>query len=122
MSRGDAGSSGDDGIPRIYVRCLGETNSKWVESVENGIEEEGVPWAVESGFEGDSVAVAHEAAVESPLKIGVAVSDTRLVVHHKHLDADAPLFDVSGVTADSARRLGSNAARLAKGTPLRPVG
>lgn len=120
MSRGDAGSDGDD-VPRIYVRSLGETASALVEYVEHGIEEEGVPWVVESGFDGDCVAIAHEAAVESPLKIGVCVSDTRLVVHHKQLAADAPVFDVTDPAAASARHLGSNAARLAKGTPLRPV-
>lgn len=121
MSGGNAGLGEDSEVPRIHVRCPGEARPEWVEYVEHGIEEEGVPWTVESGFAGDCVAVAHEAAVDSPLKIGVCVSDSRIVVHHKQLDDDAPVFDVSGVTAASARRLGSNAARLAKGTPLRPA-
>jgi hypothetical protein len=113
----------DDEVPCIIVRCFGdpETEPEWVASLEHGLEEEGVPWLVEFEADGDSVATAYRAALESALKIGVSARDTRVVVHHKQLADDSPLFDVSGVTASDARTLGSNAARLAKGTPLKPV-
>lgn len=114
----DPRSDGDD-APRILVRC--DETSDVVAQVEHGIEEDGVPWAVEDGVTGDSVAVAHEAARTSSLKIGVSVLDDRIVVHHRQLPAADPLFDVRGATAVTARKLGSNAARLAKGTPLKPV-
>lgn len=113
------GSGGDDGVPRVRVRC--DDGSGLVAHVEHGIEEDGVPWAVESGVTGDSVSVAFEAARASSLKIGVSVLGDRVVVHHKQLPADEPLFDVRGVSAGTARKLGSNAARLAKGTPLKPL-
>ncbi|WP_228546430.1 glycerol dehydratase reactivase beta/small subunit family protein [Halegenticoccus tardaugens] len=108
-------------MPRIHVRCLGEEEPEWIPSLKNGLEEEGVSWVVQSGFEGDGIAVAHEAAIESSLKIGVSVQHSRIVIHHKQLPTDNPVFDVSAVTSASARTLGSNSARLAKGTPLKPV-
>lgn len=113
---------GDDGTPRVFVRCVDEREPEWIGSVERGIEEEGVPWVVQTGFDGDPVAVAYEAALESSLKIGVSVSaGSGVVIHHKQLPDDDPLFVVNEVTPAVARRLGSNSARLAKGTPLKPV-
>lgn len=111
----------DDEIPRVHVRCLDDEDPEWIEYIEHGLEEEGVSWVVQIGFDGDSVAVAYDAAMESALKIGVSVTGSRVVLHHKQLPPDAPVFDVTDVMAESARRLGSNAARLAKGTPLKLI-
>lgn len=111
-----------DEIPRVHVRCLDDAEPEWLEYVEHGLEEEGVSWVVQFGFAGREVAVAYGAALDSALKIGVSVSASRIVVHHKQLPDEEPLFDVSDVTAADARCLGSNSARLAKGTPLKPVG
>lgn len=113
----------DDDIPRIRIRCVGDRVPERVEYIEHGIEEEGVPWAVERGYDDDAVTVAREASVESTLKIGVSVTlDSRVVVHHKQLPNDEPMFVVTDVSAETARKLGSNSARLAKGTPLKPIG
>jgi hypothetical protein len=112
----------DDEVPRVHVRCVGDDEPEWVQYIEHGIEEEGVSWLVEFDFDGDSVDVAYDAALESDLKIGVSVDESRVVVHHKELSGDSPVFDVSGVDARVARTLGSNSARLAKGTPLKSVG
>lgn len=113
----------DDDIPRVYVWCIGAQESNLIEYIEHGIEEEGVSWSVRFGFDGDSVSVAYEASVNSPLNIGVSVTpDSRVVVHHKQLPENDPVFDISDVTADLARKLGANSARLAKGTPLKTVG
>jgi hypothetical protein len=113
----------DDDVPCVHVRCLDEPDAEpeWVKYLEHGLEEEGVPWLVEFEATDDSVAAAHGAALASSLKIGVSVHETRIVVHHKQLPDDDPVFDVSGPTASDARDLGSNAARLAKGTPLKSV-
>lgn len=111
-----------DQIPRVFVWCIGDEIPDWVEYIEHGLEEEGVSWAVQSGYEGEGVPVAYDAAVSSPLKIGVSVTPAqRVVVHHKQLPDDDPVFDVAGATTDTARKLGSNAARLAKGSPLKQV-
>lgn len=111
----------DDKVPRVHVRCLGEEPGS-VASVEHGIEEEGVSWLVQSGFEGDPVTVAHEAAVASSLGIGVCVTpDSRVVVHDERLPNDDPIFDASDAAPDRIGQLGSNAARLAKGIPLKSI-
>jgi len=113
----------DDEIPRVFVWCVGDGIPEHVDQIEHGLEEEGVSWAVRDGFDGESVAVAYEASMNSPLKIGVAVTqDGRVVVHHKQLPDGDPVFDVTSVDEITARKLGSNSARLAKGTPLKPVG
>lgn len=113
----------DDEIPRVSVRCVGEQVPDAVQYIEYGIEEEGVSWIVKRGYDRETVSVAYKAALNSSLKIGISVTpDARVVVHHKQLRDDDPVFDVSGVTAETARKLGSNSARLAKGTPLKPIG
>ncbi|RLM97250.1 glycerol dehydratase reactivase beta/small subunit family protein [Haloarcula sp. Atlit-7R] len=112
----------NDQIPRVFVWCIGEELPDPVGYIEYGLEEEGVSWAVQSGFDGDGVPVAYDASVSSPLKIGVSVTpDRRIVVHHRQLPDDDPMFDIPHVTTETARKLGSNAARLAKGTPLKTV-
>jgi xanthine/CO dehydrogenase XdhC/CoxF family maturation factor len=113
----------DDQVPRVFVWCIGDGIPEQVDHIEHGLEEEGVSWAVRTGFDGESVALAHEASMNSPLKIGVGVTQAgRVVVHHKQLPDDDPVFDVADTTEATARKLGSNSARLAKGTPLKPVG
>ena len=122
MSQYDKKSETNDELPRIIVRCIGKDEISEVEYIEYGIEEEGVPWTVQQGYEGDSTVVAHSAAADSPLKVGVSITpELRVVVHHQQLDSDAPVFDISKVTAETARKLGSNSARLAKGTPFKLI-
>ncbi len=112
----------DDAMPRLFVRCVGDREPELVQYIEHGIEEEGVPWVVQHGYDGDGVSVAYDASVTSSLKIGIGVApDSRVVVHHKQLPDDDPVFDRSDVTAKTARALGSNSARLVKGTPLKPL-
>ncbi|WP_435079060.1 glycerol dehydratase reactivase beta/small subunit family protein [Halococcus sp. AFM35] len=112
----------DDEIPRIHVWCLGDREPESVAFVERGIEEEGVSWVVGSEFEGNAAVVAHEAAIASSLGIGVCVApDPRIVVHDERLPDNDPIFDAFDTSPECARRLGSNAARLAKGTSLKPI-
>ena len=40
-----------DEIPRVHVRCLDDAEPEWLEYVEHGLEEEGVSWVVQFGFE-----------------------------------------------------------------------
>ena len=112
----------DDEVPRIHVRYLEGRVPELVAFVEHGIEEEGVSWVVRSTSGTDPVAVAHEAAIASSLGIGTCVtSDSRVVIHDERLPEDDPIFDTSDATTDHAGRLGSNAARLAKGRPLKSI-
>lgn len=119
----------DGDVPRIIVRSL--SSGSLIEQLERGIEEEGVPWAVQR-LEADdsdsdrqrtgSAAVAHQAASDSGLKIGIGVSaDGELALHHARLPEDDPLLSVTNATASEARTVGTNAARLAKHMPLKPL-
>jgi hypothetical protein len=87
-----------------------------------GLEEEGIPVEVEEWAQGDAVALAKEASHMSPLNVGIAFDGVRaqLVLHHRDLPADQPLFVVNVRDADRTmlRRLGINAARLVKSEPL----
>lgn len=125
--RDDSAPDGD--VPRILVRYLG--SEPLIEPLEHGIEEEGVPWAIErieaddSGSDRQrtgSTAVAHQAASDSGLKIGIGVSpDGEIALHHARLPEDDPLFSVADAAASEARTVGTNAARLAKHMPLKPL-
>lgn len=119
----------DGDVPRIIVRYLG--SESLIEHVEHGIEEEGVPWVVQRAEDNDSdsnhqrhdsTAIAHQAASDSGLKIGIGVSEAgELALHHARLAADHPLFSVTDATTLEARTIGTNAARLAKRMPLKPL-
>ncbi len=109
--------------PQIQVYYHGE-RSDVLDYVEYGIEEEGVPWHVESMQREDLLMVAHEAADDSRLGIGVAIRDgnsSRIVLQHERLPAKQPLFDLASPTLVQARLLGANSARLAKRTPLKQI-
>ncbi|GII57871.1 pduH protein [Planotetraspora thailandica] len=81
-----------------------------------GIEEEGVPYHLESGT-GGSVELAYAAAQASGLGVGVGVdADGNVCVHHAKLPSDMPA--VTG-PASAARIIGHNAARLVVGVPLK---
>lgn len=130
MSDGDDEAPTDGDVPRIIVRYLGSEESL-IEHIEHGIEEEGVPWesqpieADESGSNGqrnDPTTVAYQAASDSGLKIGIGVSEEGdLTLHHARLADDEPLFSVTNATLLDARTIGTNAARLAKRMPLKPL-
>jgi hypothetical protein len=66
--------------------------------------------------------LAKEGAQMSPLNVGIAVSgaEQTIVLHHRDLSADHPLFEIAlrNAPAKELRRLGMNAARLVKGEPL----
>ncbi len=87
-----------------------------------GMEEEGIPFEVQECPAGEAVGVAKEAAQMSPLNVGIGVDGAKgtIVLHHRDLPADQPLFVLNLGEAGSAqlRRLGINAARLVKSEPL----
>jgi hypothetical protein len=87
-----------------------------------GMEEEGIPFEVQQCPSGEAVGVAKEAAHMSPLNVGIGVDAEKgtIVLHHRDLPADQPLFVLRLGEASSGqlRRLGINAARLVKSEPL----
>ena len=87
-----------------------------------GLEEEGIPVAVQEVAQGGAVALAKEAAHMSPLNVGIAVSGSEhsIVLHHRDLPTEQPLFviDLRSAAPKELRQLGMNAARLVKAEPL----
>ena len=87
-----------------------------------GMEEEGIPFEIQECSSGEVIGVAKEAAHISPLNVGIGVDGAKgtIVLHHRDLPADQPLFVVNFREAGTRtlQRLGVNAARLVKSEPL----
>src|ERR1700760_873114 len=87
-----------------------------------GMEEEGIPFEVQECSAGEVIGVAKEAAHISPLNVGIGVDGAKgtIVLHHRDLPADQPLFVLNFREAGTRtlQRLGINAARLVKSEPL----
>ncbi len=107
--------------PSVRVLALQAKNID-LQPVFWGLEEEGIPFDVQEVSRGNAVALAKEAAQMSPLNVGIAVSgvEQSVVLHHRDLPADQPLFviDLRNAPPTELRRLGLNAARLVKAEPL----
>jgi hypothetical protein len=105
--------------PVIVVRHAGAPVTA-VREVRAGAEEEGVPTRVEYAATGAAAELAHAAALDSPLEVGVGIDATGgVAVHHATLPPDAPAL---AVTADPGpphwRRAGAVAARIVTGLPI----
>ncbi|EJP6472288.1 glycerol dehydratase reactivase beta/small subunit family protein [Clostridium botulinum] len=86
-----------------------------------GIEEENIPCGVDIKDEKSAEKLAYKAAQDSKLGIGIGIgNDNRLVITHSKLNFGETLFDVD-LERDVyiLRNLGSNAARIVKGVPLK---
>lgn len=93
-----------------------------VEPILWGLEEEGIPAQTQPGAAGTLTAMAKQAADSSALMVAIAVSahERTVVLHHRELPAEDPLFVLGPTELEqlALRRLGANAARLVKGNPL----
>ena len=111
-------SNVEDSPVAIIVSLLAR-ESPLSEQIGYGIEEEGVPFRVRASHDDDLTVAAYEAACDSGLRIGVAVAEHEIVLHHQRLPRNEPLFAVADPSVSVARAVGTNAARLAKRTPLK---
>ncbi len=86
-----------------------------------GIEEEGLPYNVESRPLEDSVKLGYSAAENSKLDVGIGIGkDGNIVVHYQKLNQEEPLFNLNVKEEyHNLRKLGANAARLIKGIPFK---
>lgn len=81
-----------------------------------GLEEEGVPANALADRFSEAATLAALAARESQLEIGIGIgSDGAVAIGHSRCKPDRPLL----VSKGAAWVMGSNAARLVKGIPLR---
>lgn len=85
-----------------------------------GVEEEGVPCEVEAAGDGGAVALAHRAAGDSALGVGLGLDSAGMAAaHYNKLPADKPLFTLNyRLDGAKLRNLAANAARLVKGMPF----
>ncbi len=85
-----------------------------------GAEEEGIPYEVETKPSNDAFQLAYDASRASVLTIGIGVSADTGVVQNSKLVKEKPVDSAKlNEGENSLRRLGCNAARMAKRVPLR---
>jgi len=87
-----------------------------------GLEEEGIPAEIQNQRQGSARQLGKRAAMNSRLNVGIGLDGPAksAVLHHRDLPDDEPLFEYGAKEFNilTLRRLGANAARLAKGDPL----
>ena len=105
--------------PEIVIYYApGMVSSPVLREVLAGLEEEGVPANALAGRFSEAATLAALAARESQLEVGLGIgSDGSVGIGHSRCKPDAPLL----VSKGAAWAMGSNAARLVKGIPLRDV-
>lgn len=88
-----------------------------------GIEEEGIPYIVKDMEDEASDSLAYEASHRSRLSVGIGIDKNEsLVITHSKLPMGEGLFKVDLIHKDNnLRNLGSNAARIVKGFPLKEI-
>jgi hypothetical protein len=112
--------------PAIHVSLASEADESLYKWISIGAEEEGIPRRLEPADETDgdtdAATLAHAAAQDSRLDVGVGLASGQVAVHERHMPAERPVI-ISEVEEDHARQVcrsaGANAARLVIGTPLR---
>ncbi|HFI0429179.1 TPA: glycerol dehydratase reactivase beta/small subunit family protein [Streptococcus suis] len=109
--------------PVILIYKLGEVELEKLTQVELGMEEEGIPFLTEelTTTSESIVSLAHQAAQSSPLSVGLAINDQEIVLHYRNLQTEQFFYRLNDYPNQSnrvLRILGTNAAKLVKGTPL----
>lgn len=105
--------------PTIHLNAHRNVDNAQIRSVLLGMEEEGVPFVVNRVDELNPLVLAHDAAVSSPLGVGVGLAlDYAVVTTNKLFEHRPYLVTWLGVTTTNDRHIGANAARLVKQAPL----
>ncbi|RCW45666.1 MULTISPECIES: glycerol dehydratase reactivase beta/small subunit family protein [unclassified Halanaerobium] len=109
--------------PSVYIGFDAEiAGSDIFKNVCYGLEEEGIPFYYFASEEKNPEILAHEAAQRSRLNIGVGIgADNNIVLQHKKLDLENPFFKKKIDYNFQAKIIGSNAARLVKGIPVKEI-
>jgi hypothetical protein len=114
-------------IPAILV-YLDQAENEQLNQMFWGMEEEGIPFKTTETRIADIKQEAHKAASLSPLAVGIACTNQEIVVHSRNLTPENPLFQIllhrqspENQLNSQLRNLGSNAARLVKGLPFKPL-
>ncbi len=108
--------------PSVYIGRQKKYESNHLfDNICYGLEEEGIPF--DSYFSEDNVnQIAQDAAQKSRLGVGIAVGDdNQIVIQHKKMNVDNPFFKKKIDKYYQAKIMGSNAARLVKGIPIKEI-
>lgn len=104
--------------PSIRIRVHHDVSGDDLMPLLLGIEEEGVPVELTRHDELNPLKLAHAAAVESKLGIGIGVALDYVVITTEKLPEERPY--IARFLADADGRIfGSNTARIVKRVPLR---
>jgi len=118
----DAQWPGDNAKPVVRISVLGSVPETIIQYICWGLEEEGIPAEIQKVSNGPTLLLAKQAADASKLNVGICVNGDakKIVLHHRDLPGDTPLFVLTNKDfhITRLRTLGTNAARLVKGEPL----
>lgn len=118
----DEGIDITDSKPNVLIYATLPVSETIVDYILWGLEEEGIPFEREEKQRASIESLAKKAANLSKLNVGIAVNceAQSAVLHHRDLPPDKPLFALRArdFNPSNLRRLGANAARLAKGNRL----
>jgi len=87
-----------------------------------GLEEEGVPYEVIDTITHDTKTLAHNAANNSRLHVGIGITANAAALQIRNNPPDKPIFEIELGTHETypcCRNLGINAARAVKGDAFR---
>lgn len=115
----DIDSNNSSCIPLVCTADVQAT--KWLEKIQNGIEEEGLFGDIHKvTLDTDFDEILWKACVTSRFSMAVGIKSNDVVLIIKNLGINKPVFHSSGstLTLDSARILGGNAARYIKCKPF----
>ena len=108
--------------PAVLIGYLGDVTPPFKAAVEEGLEEEGIPWRIEVCTTDNAAKEASRLAKESRINAGLVISasEKRAILHHRDLPEERALMVISGeeLHTRALQILGRNAARLVKGNPF----
>ena len=108
--------------PSVYVIYCEELDIEQFKEVLWGIEEEEIPYRVESSDIKNPNNLSYKASLKSKLGIGIGISNEKIVLTTSKLDESNPLISIKlNEDHTKLRSLGSNAARLVKGIELKKI-
>ncbi|MBR0599585.1 hypothetical protein KCX82_17000 [Clostridiales bacterium BAD-6] len=101
---------------QIEIFCSPEGEA-FARAVGYGLEEEGLPYQVETGEE-YSPETAYESSQQGGLGVSVLIKEGWISVYTRQLKEKRPLFYEPAADPDIAKLLGKNAARIVKNKPF----
>lgn len=117
--------------PSIKIFCSADVESRVIEEICFGIEEEGLPYEIFEEEGKDIFELSYGSCAASRLGVGIGVNRWEVAIQVDKLKKNRPLF-LRKLTQDgqvraengeelSPRRIGTNAARFVKGMRLRLI-